>query len=404
MPDYRYLAVSAEGKRIKASVEASDFEAAKNIVKNQGLILIELNEANILNKEIHIGKSRQPKPRDLAVFCRQMSSILQAGIPLTRALMLLTDQTSNKSLKEGLKDVSARVEKGDTLAYAMNHNEKVFPPMMVSLIKAGEASGSLEISFDRLAVNFEKRARIAAMIKKSMIYPAVIMIVALVVIIVMSVAVVPKFASMFDDMGSTLPLITRMLMNFSNILIHRWFLLVIIIAAIVSAFRLWLKTDIGKHTWGNFAIKVIIFGKLNLKSSCAGFARTLATLTGAGMDLPKALEITAASMTNVLFRDALLHARSEVEQGVPLSVPLRKSGIFPRMVTDMVAIGEETGNIDELLEKVADYYEEEAEMAAASLNAAMEPLIIAVLGVIVGTIVFALYQPMISMYDNMGNI
>lgn len=404
MPDYRYLAVSPDGKRIKASVEATDFEAAKKVIKNQGLTLIELNEANILNKEIHIGKNRRPNLRDLAVFCRQMSSILQAGIPLARALLLLTDQVSNKAMKEGLKDVTARVEKGDTLAYAMSHNEKIFPAMMTSLIQAGEASGSLEVSFDRLALNLEKRARIAAMIKKSMIYPAVILTVSLIVIVIMSVAVAPKFASMFNDMGGELPLITRMLMNFSHLLLNWWFLMLIIAAAIVSAFKLWLKTERGRHLWGKFTIKVIIFGKLNLKSSCAGFARTLSTLTDAGMDLPQALDLTAESMTNVLFKDAIIHAKSEVEQGVLLSETLRKSGIFPRMVTDMVAVGEEIGNIEGLLGKVADYYEEETEMMAASLNAAMEPLIIAVLGVIVGTIVFALYQPMVSMYDNMGNI
>jgi len=403
MADYTYVAINKDGKEIKGTIEANDEHQARAKLKSEGLTPVSVKLASLLTKDISFG-GKKVKTRDLSILCRQFASILTAGVTVVEALNMLSDQTENKKLKKALMDTRVLVEQGETLAGAMGRYPDVFPNMLVTLVEAGEQSGTLEVSFQRMSVQFEKSAKMQGLIKKAMIYPIMLICVALVVVIVMSTFVIPKFATMYADMGSELPGITKAVLAFSNLLLHKglYVLLVVIIAVILVSF--YAKTESGQKFFGNLAMKAPIFGGMNVKSYSAKFARTLSTLVTSGLGLSVSLEITAKAMSNIFFKRAVENAKREIEQGVNLSVPIKKAGVFPSMVPNMIAIGEQTGNIEEMLDKVADYYEEETELATQGLTAAMEPLIIVVMGVIVGALVLAMYMPMISMYGGMESM
>lgn len=404
MEQYTYVAVTPQGKEKKGNIEAGDEAKAKALLKKEGLTPISVAPAGALNRDISIHIGAAVKPRELAVFCRQFQSILNAGVTIIEALKMLAEQTENRTFQKALSETVTAVEQGETLGNAMRQNPKVFPEILINLVNAGEASGSMDRAFARMATHFEKSARTKALIKKAMIYPVVLIIVAVAVVIIMSVAVFPKFADMFADMGTELPGITKAVMALSDFLMHRWYVLIAVVAAVILAVRLFASTNLGKHAFGRLFIKMPLFGRMNVKNASAMFARTLSTLVSSGMSLSESLTITARSMSNVLFRDALEEAKLEVEQGVSLSKAVRGCGLFPPMVCHMLSIGEETGNIEEMLTKVAEYYEEEVEIQTQSLSAAMEPMIIVVMGGIVAFLVLAMYMPMIQMYSDMGNM
>ena len=397
MADYSYLAVNEKGKQVKGTVDAPDSRAAMNLVRDRGLTVIKVTEATVLNKEIKIEFHKKVKARDIGVFCRQMSSILDAGISITEALDILTEQTEKKQLREAVETTRDNVAKGELLSDAMRQAGGVFPSILISLVQTGEESGSIAYSFERMAVHFEKQAKLSGLVKKAMVYPAVILAVAFAAVMIMSIVVIPQFADLFDSMGAELPLITRAVMGFSSFVIHRWYILLVLVIAIVVGLRYYLSTDKGRHVWGRILLKIPVFGDLSAKNASADFARTMSTLMSAGMPVTKGLEITAAAMKNVLLK-------KDVEQGQPMSNMLKETGIFPPMVGNMVRIGEESGSVDAMLEKIADYYEEEVEMATEALTAVMEPLIIVVLGVVVGIIVLAIYMPMVSLYQNLDTL
>ncbi|MCI8307989.1 MAG: type II secretion system F family protein [Lachnospiraceae bacterium] len=403
MPDFTYVAINRDGKEIKGTIDAIDINAARAKLKTDGMKPITVKTASIFTKDLTIG-GKKVKTRDLSVLCRQFSSILNAGVTVVEALNMLSDQTENPSLKKALTETCSLVEQGETLAGAMARYPNVFPVMLVTLVEAGEQSGTLEMSFHRMSLQFEKTAKLQGLVKKAMIYPIVLMCVAITVVIIMSVFVIPQFVEMFEEMGSELPFVTQMVMALSNFLIHKWYILILCVIMLIMAVRFAGKTEGGKVLFGNIAMKAPIFGGMNVKSYSAKFARTLSTLVSSGLALSQALEITAKAMSNIHFKRAVEKSKSEIEQGISLSVPIRNSGIFPSMVPNMLAIGEQTGNVEEMLDKVADYYEEETELATQGLTAMMEPLIIVVMGVIVGFLVVAMYMPMISMYGGMGDL
>lgn len=398
MPSYEYVVVDKNGKQRNGAMDAADPEKLKATLKADGLIPISVKEQSILNKDINFG-SKKVKPRDLSVFCRQFNSILSAGVTVISALQMLSEQTESKLLKEAVKGVQMDVEKGETLADAMRNQEEAFPSILINMVEAGEASGSLEIAFERMAVHFEKDARLKSMVKKAMVYPVVVLSVAIAVVIVMLLVVIPQFETMFSQLGSDLPGITKFVVSASEFLKIWWWLLIAIIAAIVVGIRVYKRTPNGEVLFSKMMLNLPLFGKLTIKSSSARLARTMSTLLAAGISLLDAVEITARTMTNAIVRKSLEEAREEVARGVPLSTPLAVSEVFPPMVNHMTRIGEETGNIEGMLEKIADYYDEEVEHATQALTAAMEPLIIVVLAVLVGFILFAIYTPMLSLYS-----
>lgn len=395
MAQYNYKAMDKNGKAKKGSIEAINLDKAKEKLKSEGLIVQDIKEQGTGKK----GGGKKVKDKDLAVFCKQFSAVLNAGVTIISALEMMSEQLENKTLKRALQEAQSYVQKGGTLADAFKLNPKVFPPIMINMTAAGEVSGNLEICFDRLTTHFETANALHSKVKGAVTYPIVILIVVVAVVAVLLVGVIPQFSQMFDDLGSELPAATQMLVNLSNFLQHKWYILVIIVAAIVFGLKAFGKTEPGSLMYAKIGIKFPLFGNLTIKSAAATFSRTMATLMASGISLIDAVEQVAKMINNRIIREALLDAKTQIAKGVPLSKPLRDCGIFPPMLPQMTKIGEETGNIEDMMDKVADYYEMEVNDATDALTAAMEPLIIVIMGVVVGGIVMAIYSPMLSMYD-----
>lgn len=404
MASFGYEAIDKAGKTVKGSVEAEGLEKAREEVKKKGLTPLSIKEQGVLDKEINIQIGGKPKPRDLSVFCRQFVSMLRAGVTILDALKMLTEATENKVLKKAVRQIRATAEKGEPLSKAIAEHPEAFPDLMEKMVAAGEASGNLDVAIERMATQYERSSKTQSMIKKAMIYPIVVVIVAIVVVIVMLVKVIPSYVEMFDDLGTELPVITKMVQSMSNALINNWFIIlpiVIVLVIIVIQFK---KTEMGKRFFSMVALKIPMSRNLVIKSASAQMARTLSTLLAAGIPLVEAVGIIADIMTNEYFKDALANAKDEITVGQPLSRPLEECGLFPPMVYYMVRIGEESGNTEEMLDKLAEYYEEEVEMAVASFMAALEPMIIVVLAGIVIVILGACMAPMLTMYEALDNL
>lgn len=404
MPGFSYVAVDKRGKEKRGSLEAETRERALEQLKAEGLIPVSVREQGALNKEIDFSIGKKVKPRDLSVFCRQFVSITQAGVPMKEALQMLSEQTENKWLKRAISEVLLNVEKGNTLADSMRSQPDIFPPMLVNMVEAGEQSGSLEMAFSRMAVHFEKEEKLKATIKKATIYPIILVIAAIGVIAVMLLFVIPIFIDMFADLDIEMPVITMFVMNSSKWMTSHWYVVLGIIVGVVAAYKLIYRTTQGRLTIDRIKMKMPLFGKLTVKTACSQFARTMSTLLMSGISTIDALETTSKIVNNIHYTNAMLKAREEVMKGVPLSEPLEASGIFPPMVYHMTGIGEETGNVEEMLEKMADYYDEEVEMTTQSVLAAMEPIIILFMALIIGTLVIAVISPIASMYNGLDNL
>lgn len=403
MPSFSYEAVDKLGKTQKGSLEAVTKEKALAVLKSEGRIPLNVTEQTALTKDISFDIGGKPKARDYSVFCRQFVSMTQAGVTLIDALNMLGEQTENKKLSKAIKEIQIGVEKGESLTNSMKE-QKFLPSLLCSMVEAGEASGSLDTALDRMATHFEKDAKVKALVKKAAIYPVIVCIVAVVVVIVMLTTVIPSYTSMFEDMDMELPKITQAVVVLSDFLMARWYVVIAAIVAAVLLIKWFRSTKTGEYLFAKLGIKLPLFGALTIKTASARFARTTSTLLAAGLSLVDAVEITANIMDNKLVEEALHGCREEIIQGVPLSVPLQQCGIFPPMVYHMTRIGEESGDLEGLLEKLADYYEEEVEMATQSLMAAMEPMIIIVLAGVVGILIGSVMAPMASMYSGLDNL
>ena len=392
----------ANGKNKKGTIEASNRDGAEKKLKADGYTIMSLTEQSsplaggFFKKKV--------KSKDLAVFCKQFSSVIRAGVTIISALELMGDQIENPTLRKAIMDAKTYVEKGGTLSDAMRINPSIFPPIMINMVAAGEMSGNLEVCLDRLTEHFEKDNALASKIKGAMTYPIVVFIVMIAVVIVVMVMVIPNFTSMFEEMGTDLPLATRIMVALSDFIIHKWWLLIIIVAAIVVGVKAFKRSPVGEQLFANIGLKAPIFGNLNIKSACSRFARTMSTLMASGISMIDAVEQVAKMMDNKIIRDGLLDAKTQVAKGVPLSKPLKDMEMLPPMLSAMTKIGEETGDIEEMLSKVADYYDEEVEAATNALTAAMEPMIMVVLALIVGMIVAAVYGPIMSMYNALDGV
>lgn len=398
MAKFGYEAINKLGKEVKGSIDAANEDEVKSKLRSQGLTVVSIKGQNILTADINIQIGGYPTSRDLSVMCRQFVSMNKAGVTIMETLRMLYEQTENKRLKEALNTVRVDIEKGDTLAQALAEHPKVFPDLMINMVAAGEASGTLHIAMERVSQQLEKSSKTQALVKKAMIYPIAVMIIAVVITIVMLVVVIPNYESMFADLGTELPGITKFYVALSDGVINYWFIIVPAVAAIAVGIVAFSKTDLGRHFFGKIAITIPILKNMTVKSASAQMARTLGTLLGSGVTLVEATSIVSSTMGNIYFKEALKDASQQVSIGMPLSRPLEECGLFPPMVYHMLRIGEESGNSEEMLDKLADYYDEEVEMAVQSLMAAMEPMIIVVLAVVVGGLVAACMAPMLTMY------
>ena len=403
MPSYKYTAYTKEGKEKKGSIEADDKDAAVKLIKAEGNTPIKIEEEGLMDKDLNFSfGGKKATSRDLSIFCRQFVSISKAGVSIVDALEMLADQTENKELKKAIYDTMTSVQKGETLAVSMKKQGKIFPPLLINMVEAGEASGNLDVAFDRMATQFEKDTRLKSMVKKAMIYPAALSVVIVGVIIIMMAFVVPTFSDMYADMGQKLPMITLAVVGMSNFVVNKWYVLIAVAAVLIIGFKVFKSTEQGTYILADLPIKAPIFGKMTVKSAAATFARTLSTLTAAGISMIEALEITGKTMKNVRFRDELFNAKDKVAQGRPLSEPLKAGGLFPNMIVHMIGIGEETGNLEDMLLTAAGYYEEEVEVTTESISTVVEPMIICVMAGIVGVIIMAVLIPMFGMYSLAG--
>lgn len=403
MASYKYEIIEPDGKPKKGTLEASSMEVALAELKAGGSVVVSIARATALNKdmEIHVGKA--VSVRELSVFCRQFESVLNSGVTVIDALNMLAEQTENKEFRGALEDVRDSVQRGETLKQAMSQHPKIFPDLLVQMIDAGETSGGLDKAFNRMGSQFEKEAHLKGLIVKSMIYPIILILVIIVIVAIMMLKIVPTFTDSFDQVGGKLPGITLFVMGVSDFFVHSWYIMLAVIAGIVVLFQALKHTERGALLIGRVELKLPLIGKLKIKTASARMARTLATLMGSGIQLVDAIHLVTDMMNNEIVKQSLKKAEEEVVRGIPLSKPLADSGVFPPMVYHMIEIGEETGNMEDMLNKIAEYYDEEVEMATQSLLAAMEPLIIIIMALIVVPIVLAIMMPMYSLYDSIGS-
>lgn len=401
MAQFTYRVMTPAGKEKKGTLEAKSRDAAMQLLKADRSVVISCEEASGLNKQFGFG-GKKITARDMAVFCHQFESINGAGVSVVESFEMLGDQTENESLAAGIKAVHKDISKGDALATAMRKQAGVFPEMLINMVDAGEASGSLDKAFNRMAIQFEKDAALTQAVKKAVTYPIILIVVLVAVIGVMMVWVIPTFMGMFADLDTEMPAMTMVIVHISDFFVAWWWLMLIIIAALFILIKTYSKTEAGKELLSALQLKIPVLGPVKTKSACARLGRTLCTLLAAGVSMTDALEITGRSMENTFYKKAMKDAKDQVMRGLPLSKPLKSCGLFPSMVIHMVSIGEETGNIEAMLENVAEYYEEDVQLATEQMMTIMEPAIIVVMAVVVGYLVIAILSPMFTLYDSLA--
>ena len=402
MAEFQYRVITPEGKEKKGTMEGKSIEQVSGVLKAQKNVILSVSEASLMNRDINFSLGGRVSARDYSIFCRQFVSIISAGVSIINALEMMRDQTENRTLKKALGEVYEDVSKGESMAGAMKKHSKVFPSMLCNMVEAGEASGSMEVAFERMAVQFEKENKLKQSVKKAMIYPIVLLVVMVGVLFLMMIWVIPNFMGMFAELDTELPPITQAVVNMSDFVIAKWWLILLVVAAAIALFKAYAASPSGKFVLGGIALKIPVFGKLQTKRECARLGRTLCTLLGAGVPMMDAIEITGRSMENVHYKKAMMDAKDQVMRGMALSRPLKTCGLFPPMVVHMVSIGEETGNIETMLENVANYYEDDVQVATEQVMALMEPMIIVVMALVVCVLIMAIMQPMLTLYESIG--
>lgn len=397
MPGFNYTAIDRNGKRVRSSLDASSIETAKSSLRGAGYTILDIKEQTTLNRDIEIPFLGKPKAKDMAVFCRQFVSILRAGVSVASVLSMLGQQTGNKKLRAAIREMQADVEKGESLATSMRRHPKIFPAILVNMVAAGESSGNLEESFRQMELYFDRSKRTKSKVTSAMIYPCVLIVVMIVVLIVMMTKIIPNFLKTFEDMDAELPKLTQGVMAVCEWFESWWWVPLLVLVALVVGGILFHRTDKGKHFFGWLARKTPVVGNLTVKTACATFCRTMEVLIGSGLTLTDSMDLAASNMGNIYYLEAIRNARALVAEGTPLRESLVRTGIFPPMVSNLVGVGEETGDLQSMMGKVADYYDEEVDEATKKLLNLMEPAIIIFMAVFVVIIVLAIYLPMINM-------
>jgi type IV pilus assembly protein PilC len=397
---YTYRALDKQGEIVQDKTEGSGELAVVHELRQQGMLVIDVKEQRVTQKDI-LAPFKGIRLADLVVFSRQLATMINAGLPIVRALYILSEQTENPKLNEVVVAVRKDVEAGLSLSEALEKHPDAFSRLYVEMVKAGEVGGILDGVLLRLADQMERDQDLRRKIKSALTYPVVVLILAILAASFMLIFIVPVFAKMFQDLGGTLPLPTRICMLLSHILTSFWGVLVYAgMALAVVMFLRWKKSERGRKVWGRAVLRIPAkIGDVVKKATLARFARTLATLSAAGVPILQAIEITATSSGNWVVENALLKSRDAVREGIPIYKPLETEPVFPPMVTRMIAVGEETGDVDGMLTKIAEFYESEVEAAVKTLTSIIEPLMIVVVGSIVGSIVISMYLPMFKIFE-----
>ena len=399
MASFAYSAINAQGVELSGEISASDVPAAREQLRVKGLLAQSIQElstgAGVGSTNISFGKPI--KAKSLQIFSRQFATMIEAGLSVVGALVILEDQTDDQGLVKVVSELRRDVEGGLLLSEAMSRHPKVFSRLYIAMVEAGEAAGILDIVLDRVAFQIEKQEAIRRRVKSAMVYPTMVLIFATLVLIGMLMFLVPIFVKIFSQLNGQLPTLTRYVVTVSDLLRNRPYIVLLIPLGIWGFFR-WKKTETGRQNWDRFKLKVPMrIGDTVLKVTMARFSRTLSTLVAAGVDIIKALEITGQTAGNWVIEDALAGVRARVHEGVPIAQPLVENPVFPPMVAQMVKIGEETGELEKMLSKIADFYEDEVDAAVQSLTSIVEPIMMIGVGVMVGIIIISMYLPMFKM-------
>ena len=402
MASFAYVAINAQGSELTGDVVAPDLNAAREALRVRGLLAMHLEERASASEGLR-NLVTKVKPKALQIFSRQFATMIEAGLNVVTALVILEEQTEDKKFATVISEVRADVEGGLLLSEALARHPRIFSRLFISMVEAGEAAGILDVVLDRVAFQIEKETQIKRRVKGAMMYPIMVLIFATLVLIGMLMFLVPIFVDIFKQLGGDLPMLTQLVVAASELLKGYWFVIFPAFFGILYSFFRLKKTEKGRRIWDKARIKAPVgIGAVVLKVGMARFARTLSTLVGSGVDIIRALEITGSTSGNSLIEDATVVVRERVHQGVPIAVPLGELTIFPPMITQMVRVGEETGELEKMLGKIADFYEDEVDSAISTLTSIIEPLMMIAVGLMVGVIIIAMYLPMFKLLTLIG--
>jgi type IV pilus assembly protein PilC len=410
MPDYKYTAIDRNGAQTSGKVEAASDEQARQKLMARGLMVTTLvNDAGTAKaapaaapaKKAGFSFGAKVTQDDVTIMTRQLATLIIAGLPLLRALELITKQERNPAFKAILANIAESVSQGNNLSEALQAHPKVFDRLFVNMVRAGEAGGVLDKVLDRLAKFREKASRIQKKVKSAMVYPGVVMSVAVIIVYILMVKVVPSFQKLLDGQKTQMPPLTQFVVGISKALTVYWWATPVIIAGVYFGLKTWLSTEKGKEVFDRVVFRLPKVGAFVQIVSVSRFARTFGTLMASGVPILQSITITRDTLDNIVIAKSLERVHDRVRDGEPLSVPLEQSGVFPQMVTSMIQVGEETGQLPEMLNRVADIYDEEVDNAVTALTSIIEPVLIVFLAVVVGTIVLAMFLPLIALITKM---
>ncbi len=408
MPSFEYLAKDKTGKDLKGVQEAPDAQELVHQLKAQGLLVVRVEQvkksSSILSvstgptpKKAQQGKSGGIKLDDLVIFARQMATLVAAGIPLVQSLDILADQVDKEKFRLVLRRLHSDVLTGKSFSEAMQSHPKTFSALFIHMVRAGEMSGKLQEILDRVAQYFEKSSALQKKVKSAMMYPMVVSIMAFSITFFMLAFVIPQFATIFEGLGAKLPVPTQILITVSNYLAANWWWIIALLVGGIFSFKKFIVSPLGRLPWDSFTLKMPIFGPIIMKVAVSKFARTLATLVRSGVAILAALEIVSKTSGNALIEKVITDLMGSVKRGESIAGPLEKCGVFPSMVVRMIAIGEETGELEEMLSKIADFYDTQVDTAVSGLTSLIEPLIVGFLGIVIGGIVIAMFLPILTL-------
>jgi type IV pilus assembly protein PilC len=402
MSTWAYSAINAQGMESKGEIEAPDATAAREQLRTRGLMASTLQrtgETVTTEKSASSGAfAKKIKPKSLQIFSRQFATMIEAGISVVGALVVLEQQTDDKALADVIEQVRMDVEAGKLLSEACAKHPKVFNRLYIAMVETGEAAGILDQVLDRVAYQIEKETKIKRRVKGAMLYPTIVLTFAAIVLSGMLMFLVPIFTKIFSQLNGQLPTLTLYVVHASNLLRGDWFIIFPAVGVSIFGFRKWKSTENGRRVWDQVKLRLPAkIGDTVRKITLARFSRTLSTLVAAGVDIIRALEITAATSGNWVVEKSLMEVREKVHEGIPISQPLTEDPAFPAMVGHMVKVGEETGELDKMLSKIADFYEDEVDTAIQTLTSIIEPLMMICVGLVVGVIIISMYLPMFKM-------
>jgi len=405
MAKFTYSARDNKGKEIEGKMEARDAEALAEILQDKGLVIVSIKEQATIDLEelgqINIGGIPM---KEKVVFMRQLATMVGAGLPLTRGLQVMEQQIENAAFRRIISQVKTSVESGKSLAESFRGADEVFDEVAINLIEAGESSGNLDDILDKLAVELEESKKLKAKLKSALTYPMILLVVIVGVMLLMMFVLVPSMSEIYSEFDAELPWITKFLMDMSNFFVGYWWAVLVAILGLVIGYKVWVDTPNGSRTKDKILVKMPIVGIIISKMQIAQFTRLLGLLLSSGLSIIRALELTALSLNNQMFREVVMEAKKEVEKGGSLALPIARSEYYPLIVSSMIAVGEETGELDNVLAKVAEYYKDEVDVATENMSSVLEPVFLILMGLAIAFISLGIYMPMFQLSEVMGMV